>query len=70
MSWTEAAFWTVVLYFLPAIVAYARRSSWRGMSFVVTLLFGWTIVGWFAGWFFAFHKRERQNTHPQFWEMR
>lgn len=57
MSWQESAFWAVVIYFLPAIVAYARKSGWRAMAFGVTLFFGWTIVGWFIGWFFALHRR-------------
>ena len=65
MSWIEALIWTVVIYFLPAIVAYARNSGYRTLAFFVTLLFGWTIVGWFVGWFFAFHKRQSRNTLEQ-----
>jgi hypothetical protein len=70
MSWTTALFWTVVIYFLPAIVAYVRNSGWKVMSFFVTLFFGWTIIGWLAGWFFAFHKRIPRHAHIEFREVR
>jgi Superinfection immunity protein len=37
-------FLTVLLYFLPAIIAHNKRESSKIL--VVNLLFGWTVVGW------------------------
>ena len=37
-------FLTVVLYFLPAIIAHNKRDSSKIL--VVNLLFGWTVIGW------------------------
>jgi T4 superinfection immunity protein len=33
-------------YFLPAIVAGARRARHFGGIFIIDLLFGWTVIGW------------------------
>jgi len=38
----------VVIYFLPTMIAYARRHERRGSILLVDLFFGWTFVGW---WF-------------------
>ena len=54
----ESLFWALVFYFLPSIVAYARRSGWRPLALFVNAFFGWTIVGWFVAWFLAFHKAD------------
>ena len=61
MSEIEALCWVVFIYFAPALVAFWRRSTWRWMALYVTLFFGWTVVGWFAGWIFAFHAREARS---------
>jgi hypothetical protein len=37
-------FLTVVLYFLPAIIAHNKRDSSKIL--IVNLLFGWTVIGW------------------------
>lgn len=67
MTWIEALIWAVVIYLLPAIVAYWRRSSWRTLALATTVLFGWTIVGWFIGWFFALHRADQPHSHPEYW---
>jgi Superinfection immunity protein len=35
-----------VLYFLPAIVAFARSKRDSGAILVLNLLLGWTAIGW------------------------
>lgn len=35
-----------VLYFLPAIVAFARGKRDAGAILVLNLLLGWTAIGW------------------------
>jgi len=35
-----------LLYFLPTLIGHNKRAA--GMIFLVNLLTGWTIVGWFA----------------------
>ena len=40
-----------LIYFLPSLLA-VKRGKWRhgrpGRVFILNLLFGWTIIGWFA----------------------
>lgn len=36
----------VALYFLPTIVANARKRMNVGAIFIVNLVFGWTMLGW------------------------
>jgi len=38
----------VAFYFLPAIVAGARHARHFGGIFILDLLFGWTVIGWFG----------------------
>ena len=38
----------LVLYFLPAIVAYRRRHQNESAIIVLNLLLGWTLLGWIA----------------------
>lgn len=50
---------TAFLYFLPSLI-----SDWRGHDsklaiFIVNLLFGWTLIGWFAALIFSFTGRSR-----------
>jgi hypothetical protein len=35
-----------VLYFLPAIIAFARGKSDAGAILVLNFLLGWTAIGW------------------------
>jgi|ERR1035441_8363171 hypothetical protein len=35
-------------YFMPAVIAYSRGHQNTGMIFLVNLLRGWTVLGWFG----------------------
>ncbi len=35
-----------VPYFIPSIVAYARRKTNRGAILALNIFLGWTVVGW------------------------
>src|SRR5215472_11585462 len=39
---------STAFYFLPAIIAGARRARHFGGIFLLNLLFGWTVIGWFG----------------------
>lgn len=41
------------VYFLPAIVAGARRHSSPGAVFVLNLFLGWTFLGWVLAFVWA-----------------
>jgi hypothetical protein len=45
-------FLLVALYFLPTFIA-AHRGHPVGGIFLLNLLFGWTVIGWFAMVLFA-----------------
>lgn len=36
----------ILLYFLPAIVGWARQHPYLGAIVVVDLFLGWTLIGW------------------------
>lgn len=36
----------LVLYFLPSVVAVARKVRHQGSVVVINLFFGWTFIGW------------------------
>lgn len=38
----------VFLYFWPAWAASERQCRNRGWIYVISILFGWTIIGWFV----------------------
>ena len=38
----------IVLYFLPSFIAYKRELASLAPLFVVNLLLGFTVIGWFA----------------------
>jgi len=42
------------LYFLPTIVANARKNTNSQVIFVLNLLLGWTILGWIGAMIWAF----------------
>lgn len=37
---------SIIFYFIPAIIAYARRHKHREPIGILNLIFGWTGVGW------------------------
>jgi hypothetical protein len=44
---------SLLLYFAPTFYAFYRNAEHRWAIFVVNLLTGWTLVGWFAAAFWA-----------------
>lgn len=36
----------IALYFLPAMIAYERKHSNRGIILLIDFLLGWTFIGW------------------------
>lgn len=42
-----------ILYFLPAIIAFARSKRDAGMILVLNLFLGWTAIGWVIALFWA-----------------
>lgn len=42
-----------VLHFAPTFVAVSRKHPRRIAIFVINLLFGWTVIGWFVALFWA-----------------
>ena len=36
----------LAFYFLPAIIAYARKKKNKGAILTTNLLLGWTLIGW------------------------
>jgi T4 superinfection immunity protein len=43
----------VFIYLLPTIIAFGRDHRRRMDVAVVNILFGWTLIGWFACFFWA-----------------
>jgi len=43
----------LVFYFLPSVIASKRNTRHGGTIFLINLLFGWTILGWFAALIWA-----------------
>ena len=50
----------LLIYFVPAIVAWKRRVSGSGIIFVLNVLIGWTVLGWMAMLVWA----AAGDTHP------
>ena len=47
---------SVVVYFLPAIVADAREREDAFALTIFNVLFGWTVIGWIAAFVWARHR--------------
>lgn len=54
-------FFVMVIYFLPFVIANARKHASQWAIFFVNLLFGWTIFGWLICFIWAFGN----PGHPQ-----
>ena len=52
---------STAIYFLPAIVAGARRAQHFAAIFLLNLLFGWTVIGWFGTLIWACADEPEQN---------
>ena len=42
------------LYFLPTIIAYARKNSHSAGIFILNIFLGWTVLGWIGALIWAF----------------
>ena len=49
----------LALYFLPSIIADARKAEHRTSIFILTLFLGWTVIGWLAALIWACTDKER-----------
>jgi hypothetical protein len=54
-------FWSVSGYLLPAIIAKCRNHYNRGAIFVLTLLGGWTLIGWVIAMVWAMRRSPAQQ---------
>ena len=54
-----------LLYFLPTIVASHRGHNVTGV-FILNLLFGWTIIGWWAILIWALISAPPYSYHPHY----
>ena len=50
---------TLIIYFLPGIIAILQKRNKSTAIFILNLLLGWTIIGWVAAlvWTFCESKR-------------
>jgi len=46
----------VLLYFLPTFIAFLRKNQNRIEVFVINLLLGWSIFGWFVALILSFKR--------------
>lgn len=53
-------------YMLPFIVAFDRRSAHSGLIFFANIIFGWTVVGWFAALAFACIDTKENRTMSEY----
>jgi hypothetical protein len=63
----ELLFLLLATYFIPAIVAGARKHHNAGAIFMLNLLLGWTLIGWVGALVWACtyvrnHRAEQQRT--------
>lgn len=56
----------IVLYFLPAIIAYKRGHANKGMILVLDVLLGWTFLGWAGCLIWAFIDTDGSKTSNAF----
>jgi hypothetical protein len=51
----------ISIYILPAVIAYQRRHYNKGIIIALTLLFGWTGIGWVVLMLYASFSRSTQD---------
>jgi hypothetical protein len=51
---SSAVLVVLVLYFLPSIIAVARKITHQGSVIVINLFLGWTFIGWVVALAMAF----------------
>lgn len=49
----EYLFIVLVIYFLPAMIAYHRKHRNAGAITVLTMFLGWSLIGWVAALIWA-----------------
>ncbi len=54
-------FLVITAYFFPTIIAAARRKTGRAQVFIVTLFFGWLLIGWVIALVMAFGSDSTTN---------
>jgi hypothetical protein len=57
---------SIVLYFLPAIIAYKRNHVNKGMILLIDALLGWTFLGWAGTLVWAFIDTDGSTTNKVF----
>ncbi|HEX3660500.1 MAG TPA: superinfection immunity protein [Acidobacteriaceae bacterium] len=57
----------VGLYFLPSLIAMARRTHNATGIFVLNLLLGWTVIGWVVALLMAIFSAPRYPYPPQWY---
>jgi hypothetical protein len=53
-----------VVHFVPTIIAVRRQSKNRIGVFLLNLLLGWTIIGWFAALVWALSGERERSPSP------
>ncbi len=56
----------IVLYFLPAIIAYKRNHANKGIILLINFLLGWTFLGWAGSLVWAFIDTDGSTTSNAF----
>lgn len=56
----------IVLYFLPAIIAYKKQHSNKGIILLINFLLGWTFLGWAGCMVWAFLDTDGSTTNKVF----
>jgi Superinfection immunity protein len=54
----------IALYFLPTIIAYRRHHAYKGIIFVINLVFGLTGLGWAGSLIWAIFPAEKSLIDP------
>ncbi|MHA6289615.1 superinfection immunity protein [Maricaulis sp. CAU 1757] len=54
MFGVEGAIASLIVYFIPALIALIRGHDNGFAIFLTNLLFGWTIIGWFIALIWSF----------------
>lgn len=49
----------VIIYFIPAVIAFARSVRNAGSVLVINLFLGWTLVGWIVALAMAVRTKDR-----------
>lgn len=57
---TVGGFIGIVLYFLPAIIAFSRKHEHILAICLINLLLGWTFLGWFAALLWSLNRDTKQ----------